>query len=203
MKIRDRRRNGQRGQRVQRRPKGPIALHSLSALLRYRLDNWGNVMRNRERDGISPTYVICERMARQKGQIDAARRPIYTDEADASLVEAAWRARTMTILSKELLRGYYVLRLHPAHLARLLSLGRVEFDSRLYHAHIQIEFVLALVDRLAQNRAQIADTPPLASLHSLPQVPLPDGITPTQAALAPAPAAPIRAEGSRPVLRVA
>jgi hypothetical protein len=116
-----------------------------------RLENWGRWAAVGQGQGISITGMVCRRLARDKGQLEAAREArIEVDELDAVLVERAWVKLGPTRIERlagrthsqvqQLLAGYYILTrapvyLHVGQLARKLGIYRSEWESALVKAH--------------------------------------------------------------------
>lgn len=126
-----------------------LLLDRLPADFHERLENWGAVMRDRPSFSVSPTYQVCQELARRAGKLprddENPKRP-ERDEADAELIEACWRtAAGYRGLPREtaLLRAYYVLRQPPSITCRLQGIRMREFDDILVRAVHEFEFYVA------------------------------------------------------------
>lgn len=128
-----------------------LSMLSVSPLLIARLDNWGDVYRDRQKVDTSATGRFCELLARSKGQIEDARLPDDRDEQDAVIVEFAWCSQGMPTLSKLVLYSRYMIRLAPLYTQRLLrvkgiSIHRREYETVEVRAHWAIANALAKVE---------------------------------------------------------
>ena len=123
-------------------------------VIRDRLVNWAICVRVVEKQGISPTGQFLEQLKRNAGQWgyeDEAGPTREVDEADAYLVEKAWRNCSPS--NKEFLRMLYVWNAQIGWICRRLQIpsGRRErgaFDIRRHHAETEI--------------ARYLDAPPVA-----------------------------------------
>lgn len=109
----------------------------IAAGLDERLTDWGWLSRDRKQPGISPTGMICHRLAVLAGAYkhdDVKTPPTAAQIADAQLIERAWRNPLMPMKEKMLLAGYYVYRLDPRKLCRAAAIRYREFDERMYRA---------------------------------------------------------------------
>ena len=122
-----------------------------------RLENWGAYYRDRPSVGISITGIICERLARSKGQIEAARTPrAEIDQADAQLVNRAWQSPLMPAREKALLRAQYALGLHYRNTCRLLRMWHADYAREHWRAVVMIRRLIVALDVAAEKRAQSA-----------------------------------------------
>ncbi|ARP90307.1 hypothetical protein CAL14_08425 [Bordetella genomosp. 9] len=125
--------------------------------LHERLENWGRIMRVKERQGRSPTADICHRLAVQAGKIKEVQKA-PPDEAklqDAFEIERAWRNPLMPRRAKAMLRGFYVFRMHPNSICRSGGIRYAEFDAEMWKACC---FLTNMMERLA-FRAEAAHNP--------------------------------------------
>ncbi|MDH1177942.1 hypothetical protein N5C72_07640 [Achromobacter mucicolens] len=127
-----------------------LLLYRLPADFHERLENWGAVMRDRPSFSVSPTYQVCQELARRAGKLprgdDSENLRPEKDEADAELIEACWRtAAAYRGLPREtaLLRAYYVLRQPPAIICRMQGMRVREFDDVLVRAVLEFQAYLA------------------------------------------------------------
>ncbi|MFY1884149.1 hypothetical protein ACOTCJ_11655 [Achromobacter xylosoxidans] len=133
-----------------------LLLDRLPADFHERLENWGAVMRDRPSFSVSPTYQVCQELARKAGKLprgeDSEHLRPEKDEADAELIEACWRtAAGYRGLPREtaLLRSYYVLRQPPAIICRMQGVRVREFDDILVRAVYEFEsYVAKFVSRV-------------------------------------------------------
>lgn len=107
-----------------------------------RLENWGWIMRPRLRQGISPTAIVCQRLATLAGAYkfdDRTDPPSDVQKADALSIERAWRNPLMPLKEKTLLAGYYIYRVHPHKLSRAVALRYADFDQKMFMACNMLE----------------------------------------------------------------
>jgi len=116
--------------------------------LHERLENWGWVMRVKEKQGKSPTAAICHRMAVHAGKKrDFEPTPPSEKELhDAFEIERAWRSPLMPKRAKGMLRGYYVFAMHPRAICRSAAIRASEFDQEMGKA---CDFLTNIMKRLA------------------------------------------------------
>lgn len=130
-----------------------LLLERLPADFHKRLENWGNVMRDRSRQNVSPTYEVCRRLAKRAGQGAWGSDDALTEwnEVDADFIEKAWRlgaAYRMDPKAPLLLRAYYVVGQPPRVICRMQGIRAREFDDMLVRAVVDFEvFVASLADR--------------------------------------------------------
>lgn len=136
-----------------------LLLDRLPADFHRRLENWGEVMRDRRRRGVSPTYEICRAMAKRAGQGawegDQAARE--WDEDDATFIEGAWRTSAGYRTDPRgtgVLRAYYVLGQPPAIICRFHGVRAREFEDVLVKAVVDFQRWVAILEAKMHNPAQ-------------------------------------------------
>lgn len=131
-----------------------LLLDRLPADFHRRLENWGDVMRDRRRQGVSPTYEVCQQLKRMAGKMPPNEEKPELDEADAASIEAAWRLAAgyrMEPRHAGILRAYYVLRQPPFIVCRLWSMRVREFDDTLVRAVHSFQELVALQEIRRHN----------------------------------------------------
>lgn len=125
----------------------------ISTQLNDRLENWGWLSRDRKPQGVSMTGIICHRLAQHAGayKYDGPLPPTDEQRADALLIERAWRNSLLPMRQKTLLAGYYVYRVRPEKLARIIPVRLREFDSEMYRA-------CTMIDNIAHRLARVSET---------------------------------------------
>ncbi|CAB3889370.1 MULTISPECIES: hypothetical protein [Achromobacter] len=139
-----------------------LLLDRLPADFHKRLCNWGEVMRDRRRRAVSPTYQICKDLARRAGQtrnLEEDPRDEW-DEPDADFMEAAWRNAVYRILHqhRELLRAHYVEHAYWKMTCRALSIRPREYDDTLVRAVGNFEDFVAQYASRVHNLRQDSQT---------------------------------------------
>ena len=136
-----------------------LLLDRLPADFHARLENWGEVMRDRARRGVSPTYEICRMLAKRAGQgaWEGEEQEREWDEADAVFIEKAWRlgsAYRMNPRSCMMLRAYYVVGHPPYLICRMQSIRAREFDDTLVRAVAEFDEFVARMKNPPHNPPQ-------------------------------------------------
>lgn len=134
-----------------------LLMERLPADFHRRLENWGEVMRDRSRRGVSPTYEICRAMAKRAGQGawegEAVERE--WDEHDAAFIETAWRTSAGYRTEPRgtgVLRAYYVLGQPPAIICRFHGVRAREFDDVLVRGVMDFHRWVAILESRAHNQ---------------------------------------------------
>ena len=113
-----------------------------------RLHNWALVMRDRPARGITATGVICDRLARTAGVFDSlAEQPAVQDEADALLIERAWRSPDMPMYFRSLLKAAYLMNLPPWKTCKVLAIHKAAYDAELKKATVIIDNIAGRIAR--------------------------------------------------------
>lgn len=134
----------------------------ISTELHERLETWGWVMRPHYKPGISPTGLVCHRLAVQAGAYkydNTNSPPTDRQKAESWEIERAWRNPQMPMKQKMLLAGYYVYRLHPNKLSRAAAIRYSEFDEQMAKACHMIENIgkrLAARTKMSDNTSTIS-----------------------------------------------
>lgn len=136
----------------------------ISTELNDRLENWGRLSRVPSAPGLSMTGIICHRLAVHAGayKYDGPLPPTDDEKADALLIERAWRGQ-MPMKQKTLLAGYYVYRVRPERLVRVVSIRLREFDQQMFIACNMIENIarrLAIPTKVGHNHGDNLATGP-------------------------------------------
>lgn len=136
-----------------------LLLDRLPADFHRRLENWGEVMRDRRHQGVSPTYEVCRALAKRAGQgawgSDDPEKE--WNEADADLIERAWRlgaAYRMHPRAPLLLRAYYVANQPPFVICRMQGIRAREFDDHLVRGVTDFQHFVAQMESRMHNPAQ-------------------------------------------------
>lgn len=150
-----------------------ISLHlaPISHSLIARLENWGNVYRDRPRIDISATGRFCDRLARNKlgENYDSARQPrADNDVVDAAILETVWRS--LPTISKLALFARYMRRIAPGLTRRLLRSKGVNIKEQEYcrieiKAHEEMQIALANKELQLYNPHNNLRTAKAARVH--------------------------------------
>lgn len=131
----------------------------IPAALNEDLELWGRCAgARRRRSRPSMTYVVCQRLAEASGVV-TRQEPgglLGIDCRRADLVERAWARAVLTMVEKTLLAGYYVYRVRPEVLCRVLGVPLREFDDRMASAACALGKELKRLDEernLSDNNA--------------------------------------------------
>ncbi|AZR93916.1 hypothetical protein BBB39_09140 [Bordetella trematum] len=140
-----------------------LLLDRLPADFHARLENWGDVMRDRSRPAVSPTYQICRDLARRAGQTrNMENEPVREwNEPDAEFIEGCWRlAAGYRGLPREtaMLRAYYVLLQPPHIICRFQGVRAREFDDVIVRAVVEFEHFVARIQNRRHNPPQSVQT---------------------------------------------
>lgn len=113
-----------------------------------RLEVWGLCAASSRQPGVSPTWTICQRLARAAGVVEESTGKVMLEDdiRDAAAIERAWATGSLDRTQKALLAGYYVHRVRPPVLCRALGVRLREFDQRMASA---ICALFEVVERLA------------------------------------------------------
>ncbi len=136
-----------------------LLLDRLPADFHDRLCNWGEVMRDRHRRAVSPTYQVCRDLARRAGQTRNLENDAVQewDEADAGLIERAWSLAASYRMHPQaplLLRAYYVMGHPPYLICRMQGIRAREFDDILVRCVAYFEQFVAQFENRLHNPAQ-------------------------------------------------
>lgn len=141
-----------------------LLLDRLPADFHLRLCNWGEVMRDRNRRGVSPTYEVCRALAKRAGQTggDNGEPELEWNEEDAEAIERAWRlgaAYRMDPRAPLLLRAYYLAGQPPYLICRMQGIRTREFDDMLVRSVADFQkFVAQLENRLHSAAKSVMTT---------------------------------------------
>lgn len=134
-------------------------LHRLPADFHRRLENWGEVMRDRSRQSVSPTYEVCRALAKRAGQgawgSDDPEKE--WNEADADTIERAWRLGGSYRLGKQvsgIIRAYYLLGQPPFLICRLQKVRTREFPDIFVRGVEDFQQFVAQMENRMHNPAQ-------------------------------------------------
>ncbi|MDH2239081.1 hypothetical protein N5K27_22490 [Pigmentiphaga sp. GD03639] len=122
-----------------------------------RLENWGEYYRDRKRPGKTATYDICEAMADRAGQTFRESVPRHeVDAEDAQIIEYCWRMCGHRVHARDraILRAYYVERVDPRGICRVLHVRWRSFPGEHARAVLRFRDAVALLERVGYSPPQ-------------------------------------------------